>query len=251
MQNKDQPALLDELFIHAQEHRNSRALHKTFEFLAQFKSQKPYNAYLLRLQNPRVTFVKTAVQWRRDFGREIDQDAKPLLILFPFSPLIIVFDIMDTSGEETPQALLEWVNLLHPARGQVPHRVVMLLLKNAENHGILVCKSPMNLLQQGQARRMTAQDYRDLEQGRFLSVVVSESIAPLFTDHVLESQRIQVKKPRAFRYLVEVSDVLNDPLAFATLAHELAHIVLGHLGADGNDPWKNRNSQYPRNSLVL
>jgi hypothetical protein len=242
MQEDKQHALLDELFTQAQEHRNSQALLETYQFLAKFKSQKPYNTYLLRLQNPRVSFVKTAEQWRGQFDRGITQEAKPLLILFPFAPLIIVYDIMDTTGEESTEALLERLNLYHAGNGEVSEKALQFILKNADKHGILICKHPKSVLELGIARVMQSDDYQRLEEGYYLEVISTKDSAPLFGG-VVQTERLQVKDPKQYKYIIEISDSLNDTSAFGTLIHELAHILLGHLGKHNNDPWKDRHNE--------
>ncbi len=233
--------LLDELFTRSIHHRNSQAFLETINFLSRFRSQKPYNAYLLQVQNPRVSFVKTASQWGKEFGRNIRPDAKPLLVLFPFAPLHVVYDLFDTEGQESPEELLEHVHLHHRSHETAPVWMTQNLVQSARNHGILVCTRPMHTLHHGTARTMTALDHSELEQGRFLDVIEDHKSAPLF-----EGQRVKVENPKQLRYIIELNDRLESSRTFGTLIHELAHVLLGHLGAVEDespvDTWKNRNN---------
>jgi hypothetical protein len=43
------------------------------------------------------------MDWRERFGRKPKDGARPLLILWPFGPVALVYDIIDTEGKELPQ----------------------------------------------------------------------------------------------------------------------------------------------------
>lgn len=233
--------LVDELFTRSRDYRNSQAFLETINFLSRFRSQKPYNAYLLHVQNPRVSFVRTASQWAKEFGRVIKPDAKPLLVLFPFAPLHVVYELFDTEGQESPEEMLERVHLRQRSYKTAPEWMTKNIVQNARNHGILLCARPMSVLHQGTARTMTTVDYLDLEQGKFLDVIEGNKSVPLF-----EGQRLLVENPKRLRYIIELNDRLQDTITFETLVHELAHILLGHLGSvedvSPTDTWKDRRT---------
>ena len=62
----------------------------------------PFNAMLLQVQKPGLTYAASAADWRLRFGRKPKEGARPLLILWPFAPVALVYDVMDTEGEDLP-----------------------------------------------------------------------------------------------------------------------------------------------------
>jgi hypothetical protein len=49
--------VLDELFCHARQYRDSKAYHELLTFVARFRWYAPYNAMLVHVQRPGSTFV--------------------------------------------------------------------------------------------------------------------------------------------------------------------------------------------------
>jgi len=54
----------------------------------------PYNNMLVRIQNPSCSFYATEKDWRKRFGRHIQEDAWPMLILAPMHPLLTVYPLL-------------------------------------------------------------------------------------------------------------------------------------------------------------
>src|SRR5437879_11391546 len=48
-------------------------------------------------------FAASAFDWRERFGRKPKEGARPLLILWPFGPVALVYDLMDTDGRDLPR----------------------------------------------------------------------------------------------------------------------------------------------------
>ncbi len=63
---------------------------------------------LVRLQNPSCSYYATARDWRDRFGRVIKEDARPLIILAPMHPVMVVFDLNQTEGPPLPAKLQEF-----------------------------------------------------------------------------------------------------------------------------------------------
>jgi hypothetical protein len=55
---------------------------------------------LLHLQKPGLRFVASKLDWKRRFNRTITEGARPLLILWPFAPVALVYDVDDTEGDD-------------------------------------------------------------------------------------------------------------------------------------------------------
>ncbi|MFZ0788368.1 MAG: hypothetical protein WAM94_01950 [Chromatiaceae bacterium] len=75
---------------------SSRLYHKSQDYLAllafvaRLRDFAPFNAMLLRVQKPGLTYAATARDWMKRFRRTIKEWARPLLILRPFAPVALV-----------------------------------------------------------------------------------------------------------------------------------------------------------------
>lgn len=58
---------------------------------------------LLLMQKPGLSYVASAYDWRERFGRKPKEEARPLLILWPFGPVAFVYDVLDTEGKPLPE----------------------------------------------------------------------------------------------------------------------------------------------------
>lgn len=181
---------LDELFQRSREYRGSRQYLETLHFIRKFTQYSPYNSFLIRMQRPDATFVATASKWRREHRRAVLPEARPLVVLVPFGPVHFVYDLADTVGDDSRIPQ----QALHPfmVRGYLDPRVWDNTLAHADQQGIRVEFKPMEPGMAGFVRRTERR-----EQGRF--------VVTLNANQSLEER-------------------------YATLIHELAHVLCGHLG---------------------
>ena len=186
---------LDDLLRQSHVYRRSGAFNEMIEFTAKFRDYAPYNNLLVRIQNPSCSFYATARDWRERFDRRIKEDAKPMLILAPMHPVMLVYDLDSTEGKPLPQNLLTFGK----TEGDWDHKYLENTLENAARDRILV-------------------QFKELSSthGGFVT-----SEAPR-EDHKM---RIVVNKE------------FDEKSRYTTLCHELAHIYLGHLGADKDKWW--------------
>jgi len=63
----------------------------------------PFNPMLLQLQKPGLRFAASEHDWNNTFNRSIREGARPLIILWPFGPIALVYDIVDTEGDPLPE----------------------------------------------------------------------------------------------------------------------------------------------------
>ncbi len=75
------------------------------EFMARFTDYAPYNNMLVRIQNPTCSFYATEPDWSNRFGRKLKEDARPMLILAPMHPVMLVYALDETEGPPLPQEL--------------------------------------------------------------------------------------------------------------------------------------------------
>jgi hypothetical protein len=77
-------------------------------FMANFRDYAPFNNMLVRLQNPSCSFFATQRDWKTRFRRTLKEDARPMLILAPMHPVMLVYDLDSTEGSPLPQELLQF-----------------------------------------------------------------------------------------------------------------------------------------------
>lgn len=185
-------ALLDQLLEDARLYKSGEDYKKLLDFTVRLRNFAPFNAMLLQVQKPGLSYAASASEWRNRFGRTIKEGGRPLLILWPFGPVALVYDVMDTEGDSLPEDVNPFV-----AKG-------------------VVTSEQMNrfyaLLQKKQIYVLMI-DTGDNSAGRIRTV---------------ESPSKECKG----RYKMHINR--NHPVAtqFTTLAHELGHLHLGHLGAN-------------------
>jgi hypothetical protein len=106
--DRETTSTIDTLLERSRRYAGCEAFREMVDFMARFKDYAPYNNMLVRLQNPSCTFYATAKDWRMRFQREIKEDAKPMVILAPMHPVLLVYELDQTEGEPVPKELLEF-----------------------------------------------------------------------------------------------------------------------------------------------
>jgi hypothetical protein len=96
---------LDELFYRSGRYRHTEEYKKFLDFIGRLPKYSPYNCALLHVQYPGVTYVATRRQWKSRFDRRVSPGARPYVILRPFSPVMLVYDVSQTEpcSEESPE----------------------------------------------------------------------------------------------------------------------------------------------------
>ncbi len=186
---------IDELFARSRRFRKSRKFSEAVEFVAKFREYSPFNNMLVYSQNPQAVFYATANHWRKEFGRAIKPEARGMVILAPRTPVLFVYDIVDTEGPPLP----EQMRGIARAGGRFDPAILDKTLKNCERDRIQVKRVPMSQWNGGFATARSRQP--------------------------------------DWKMRVGVRDDLDDAAAYGVLCHELAHIFLGHVGADRDGSW--------------
>ncbi len=99
---------VDALFRQSVAYRNSASFQEMISFMGNFRNYAPFNNMLVKLQNPSCSFFATQRDWDRRFGRCLKEDARPMLILAPMHPVMLVYDLDSTEGPDLPQELQEF-----------------------------------------------------------------------------------------------------------------------------------------------
>lgn len=96
---------IDSLVRQSVAYRSSGAFQEMIGFMGRFKDYAPYNNMLVRIQNPSCSFYATEKDWFRRFERRLKEDARPMLILAPMHPVLLVYELDQTEGPDLPEEL--------------------------------------------------------------------------------------------------------------------------------------------------
>jgi len=131
---QEHKSTVDDLARKSIAYRNSAAFREMIEFVAKFREYAPYNNMLVKIQNPSCGFYATENHWRRKFNRYVVDDAKPMLILAPMHPVMLVYDLDSTDGPPLPDKLTSFAQ----TEGDFDPKIIERTLDNAERDKILV-----------------------------------------------------------------------------------------------------------------
>jgi len=192
-QDEAERALIDQLIAATKLYNSSEAIHELFAFTIKLREFAPFNAMLLHIQKPGLTHAATAQDWHKRFGRVPKRAARPLLILRTKGPVDFVFDILDTEGRDVPVDAFAF-----PTFGNLTDNRFTEFMRAVKKERIDVVAFDAGDGQAGWIRLLAA------------------------------------SKAKTGKNLYQLAYNRNhDPATrFVTVAHELAHLYLGHLGLD-------------------
>lgn len=99
-------------------------------FMGLFRKYSPFNNMLVRVQNPTCSFYATEPNWRKQFKRTLKEDARPMLILAPKHPVMLVYELDQTDGPPPPKELMEFAKF----EGAWKPEWLTRLVQNAQSH---------------------------------------------------------------------------------------------------------------------
>jgi IrrE N-terminal-like domain len=190
---------IDALLQASARYRRSNEFRELIEFMGQFRDYAPYNNMLVHTQNPTCGFYATEKDWGERFGRTLKEDARPMLILAPMHPVMLVYNLDQTEGADVPAHLLRFAQF----EGQWDAVWLERLVENARRHRIRI-------------------DFKQLSS-------TNAGFATFAASQAGEKMRIAIHAD------------LSEPSRFGVLCHEMAHILLGHLGSDQDHWWPSRS----------
>ncbi len=185
---------LDDLITRALAYRTGPELEELLKFARRFPHLAPYNAMLLHVQNPGITYAVRARVWEQAYLRRVKPGAHPYVILRTMGPVDFVFDVSDTEpcdprNDRVPAAVAN----PFPAKGNAPPLAVKRLSAACAKVEIEVA-------------------LQDLGSGRAGDVWRTPG--------------------RATEFYLRLNSKHTEAQQLGTLAHELAHVFCGHLGLD-------------------
>lgn len=186
-------SMLDQLLEDSRLYTKGEDYRNLLNFVVRLRNFAPFNALLLQIQKPGLNHAASARDWREKFGRTINDGARPLVILWPFGPIALVYDLVDTDGESLPDGVAAF-----------------------SAHGIIDQMALVHFANLLSKKNITWNkvDAGDCKAGS------------------IELVKRPVKPGESSSYRMNVNKNHNPNVQFATLTHELAHMYLGHLGKD-------------------
>jgi len=189
---------IDQLLANSIAYRNSDSFRALISFMGKFRDYSPFNNMLVYTQNPSCGFYSTAKDWASRFGRSIKEDARPMVILAPMHPVILVYDIDQTEGSDLPVSYSDFAKF----EGTWGYEWIRCLTENAKRHKIRIDYKSLNSSNAGFATRAS--------------------------------------RDALWKMRIAIHEELDNPSRFGVLCHEVAHILLGHLGGDKDGWWPSR-----------
>ncbi len=98
-------ALLDQLLADSRLYRAGKDYRALLDFVIRLRNFAPFNAMLLQVQKPGLLYAASRLDWGERFNRTVKDGARPLLILWPFGPVALVYDVADTQGDPLPDGV--------------------------------------------------------------------------------------------------------------------------------------------------
>jgi len=215
-------ASVDALVRDGFRYRTSSEFAELIAFIRRFRVYSPYNAMLVHLQDPGANHVATPARWR-ELGRRLTPDARPLVILRPRGPVMIVFDARYTEplSEASPPLPDGISSPMAISTGLTDHEALLVwerVVDNAMRDGI----------------RVTPAD-----TGKHLGGTASSSRGVSLRRRPTKDGRPGDIHGLRYDVTVNRNDAPQDRLA--SLLHELGHIYCGHLGTYNPKHWADRS----------
>lgn len=205
----DEAGLLAALIERSRLYRTGADYLALMNFVNRMRHIAPFNAALLHMQKPGLRFAATDVDWFKRFGRRVREGARPLIILWPMSPVALVYDVDDTEGPELPPDV------------SAPFRAQGDITRERLQEMFLLCGKI----------RIGCQ-----------AIVYGQGIAGHVRVAVGRTSKTEKGAERR-EYAIRVNAAHDPNVQFATLAHELGHLYLGHLGKDDRLDIKSRRGR--------
>ena len=187
-------SLLDQLLTDSRLYTESSDYKELLDFVVRLRNFAPFNAMLLQVQKPGLRYAASANDWWTRFKRKPKEDARPLLILWPFGPVALVYDVQDTEGKDLPEDVDSFF-----ARGTITE---------GQMRGFLPLMSKKHI-------DCSFVDAGDQKAGS-----------------IRVNGQIKINDKEITKYLLKINQNHSVPVQFATLTHELGHLFLGHTGPD-------------------
>ncbi|MFA5895200.1 MAG: hypothetical protein WC851_05490 [Candidatus Shapirobacteria bacterium] len=208
---------INQLFIDILDKKDSGQIKALFDFLKKNPQHSPFNDVLVFAQQPDCVYYMTADQWISLHQHQIKNDAKPMVILYPFGPIRFVYSLRDTEKIHTEQnSLFKDSNVIHPF--------------DNEDHLSWWRESKNNSITKNTFNKTIKRLFNDYQ----IPLVYKDAkqylkYDTLSTAGFAHGNNVGVKEITLHpRYNTITEDNIVE--AYGVLVHEIAHIFMGHLG---------------------
>jgi hypothetical protein len=186
-------SLLDKLLTDSRLYTQTKDYKELLDFVVRLRNFAPFNAMLLQVQKPGLMYAASAVDWNERFERRPKAGARPLLILWPFGPVALVYDSEDTEGKPLPKDVSSFF-----AQGPIDGDRIGSFCQRMGSKSI--------------DNRMIDAGNGSAGSIRLIHRSADLKVASVYEMHVNRNHLPATQ--------------------FVTIAHELGHLFLGHLGLD-------------------
>ena len=131
---------INELYNEVLAYRNTGKLQDLLQFCARMQTIGAYNAMLVHMQMPGAMLVLSRKRWEQEMCRRVTPNARPLIILIPFGPIELVFDVTHTDAiPGAPRRYSDKLEALmhpYPVIGEIDDEILEKLQGNLRYFGI-------------------------------------------------------------------------------------------------------------------
>jgi hypothetical protein len=121
---KEVASTVDMLLRRSKVYSDSGQFREMISFMARFRGYAPYNNMLVHLQDPTCSFFATQNDWEHRFKRNLKEDARPMLILAPMHPVMLVYALDQTEGPALPAEISSFAHFEGPWNPRLLQRAI-------------------------------------------------------------------------------------------------------------------------------
>lgn len=176
---------------------------------------KLFNSAALVVQRPGLGFVASETTWEMEYHRHIKPEAKPLLVLKPFAPFDLLYEVGDTySLDDTP--LPPWMedsSIVTSAKQQfdIHYESLVPILRK---HGVYYSEKEMGI-----------------RQGGFIEY--SPNPLPIIVEKRKQGNIIE-RTTHYTHYAMIINEKSDSQSKAMAIFHEIGHLLCGHLPFDAD-----------------
>lgn len=198
------------------------------DFAARFRRHSTFNAHLIRIERPGARVVATRQEWA-SVDRWVIPNAVPILLLWPSAPVIVAFDIEDTGPAVDRAEIGDPFAATGAMHVEAAGGAIERLKHHCGRHPhfrIEFVDVPAGF---GAAGSVAIVD----ESHIVTALAAPDEQISYAGDLMTEGRRTGTRSIPLYR--VVLNPRLTQLEQLVTLAHELGHIFLGHLGPCAGD----------------
>ncbi len=219
---------IDTLIDDIVKYRQSDEFFKIMDFVGKFKHIAPFNAFLINIQRPSARLVLRAKEWKDKFNRRIHPNAQQLIVLVPFGPVEIMYDIDQTVAIDTPENLQpslfdDITDIALKPKQLTEQQIIDSYIHQYQTENTIDKLYYYNLMDNMAKYGISIDNNFNAssEYAAYISVSTDETILIKYN----KDGEIYTKS----KYLISVNSQQDLTTSFASICHELGHLFCKHL----------------------